>query len=124
MTLGRYAGAVGLVLVVTLGLAWPTLDGARPAVGYGAALAALNTLAAYVLASWSFGRSNTVFLGAVLGGMIGRMGLMLAAVAAGVLLLDLPKAPLGVSVLFYFVVFLVFELAVLHKQTSPARAAR
>jgi hypothetical protein len=124
LTLGRYAGTVAVVVGGTLALAWPLLDGARPAVGYGAALAAANTLAAYLLASWAFPRSNTVFLGAVLGGMVGRMGLMLLAVAAGVLLLGLPKGPLAVSVLAYFVVFLVFELAVLHRQTSVAREGR
>jgi hypothetical protein len=124
LTLARYTGTVALVVAGTLGAAWPALDGARPAVGYGAALAAANTLAAYVLASWSFGRSNTVFLGAVLGGMAFRMGLMLLAVAAGIALLDLPKAPLAVSVLSYFVVFLILELAVLHRQTSAPRVAR
>jgi hypothetical protein len=52
--------------------------------------------------------------------MDGRMGLMLAAVVAGVLLLGLPKLPLAASLLSYFVLFLVMELSVLHRRTSGA----
>ena len=41
------------------------------------------------------------------------------------LLLGLPKVPLALSLLAYFVVFLVFELAVLHRRTSRrAEASR
>ena len=108
---------------VTFGLAWalalrradvPT----RGAAAYGAALALANTLAAHGLVRWSWRRSTNAFLGAVLGGMVGRMGLMLAAVVAGVLLLGLPKLPLAASLLSYFVVFLIMELTILHRRTS------
>jgi len=111
---------------VTFGLAWalalrradvPT----RGAAAYGAALALANTLAAHGLVRWSWRRSTNAFLGAVLGGMVGRMGLMLAAVVAGVLLLGLPRLPLAVSLLSYFVLFLVLELSILHRRTTPAR---
>lgn len=119
MTLARYATVVAAVVLVSLGALWPALEGpARRAVAAGAGLAAANTLAAYGLAVWSAGRTTHVFMGAVLGGMVGRMALMLAAVVAGVLLLALPKVPLAVSLLSYFVVFLVFELALLHRRTS------
>jgi uncharacterized membrane protein YccF (DUF307 family) len=74
---------------------------------------------------WSANRSTNVFMGAVLGGMVGRMGLLLAAVVAAVLLLGLPKVPLALSLLSYFVLFLVFELAMLHRKTSrPVEASR
>jgi hypothetical protein len=63
-------------------------------------------------------------MGAVLGGMVGRMAVMLAAVVAGVLVLGLPKVPLAVSLLGYFVVFLVFELTVLQRRTGSAAEAR
>jgi hypothetical protein len=56
--------------------------------------------------------------------MIGRMGLMLAAVVAGVLVLGLPKVPLAISLLSYFVLFLVFEISVLQKQRPGAAGAR
>jgi hypothetical protein len=87
-------------------------------------LAALNTVGAYALVLWSSRRSTNVFLGAVLGGMVGRMALLLAAVVLSVLALGLPKLPLALSLLAYFVVFLVIELAVLHRRTSPRPEAR
>jgi hypothetical protein len=122
VSFGRYAALVGGVVAVSLAALWPALAReSRAAVGAGAALAALNTLAAYALVLWAAGRSTNAFLGAVLGGMVGRMGVMLGAVVAGVLLLGLPKVPLAVSLLAYFVVFLVFELAVLQRRTSEAR---
>jgi hypothetical protein len=129
VSLSRYALIVVAIVAAGLSLAWPLglrgLDPrARWAAVLGGALAALNTLAAYALASWSIGRSTNAFLGAVLGGMVGRMGLMLVAVVAAVLALGLPKVPLAFSLLSYFVVFLVMELALLHKRTTVRAAAR
>jgi hypothetical protein len=54
--------------------------------------------------------------------MVGRMALMLAAVVGAVVLLGLPKVPLAVSLLGYFVLFLVFELGVLHRMRPGASA--
>ncbi|MGE0453455.1 MAG: hypothetical protein AB7O37_00225 [Vicinamibacteria bacterium] len=103
---------------------WPLLgrflgERERLAAAAGAGLAVLNALGAYAIVLWSERRSTSVFLGAVLGGMLGRMALLLAAVVAGVLLLGLPKLPLALSLLAYFVAFLVLELAILHKKTTP-----
>ena len=67
---------------------------------------------------WSAGRSTTAFLRAVLGGMLARMALMLAAVLAGLLALGLPRLPLAFSLLSYFALFLTMELTILHRQTS------
>ena len=129
MSLLRYTIFVLCVAAATSALAWgvalrradaPT----RWAVAFGGALAVANTLAAHALVLWSSRRSTNVFLGAVLGGMVGRMGLMLAAVVAGILLLGLPKLPLVVSLLSYFVLFLVMELSILHRRTSAAPAGR
>ncbi|MBI3932079.1 MAG: hypothetical protein HY317_01565 [Acidobacteria bacterium] len=121
MNLGRYALVVLGIVGGSLAVVWPLLgdDRRRGAVLFGAVLAAANTLLAHFLVRWSVGRSTGAFLGAVLGGMVGRMGLMLTAVVAGILALELPKVPLAVSLLAYFVLFLVVELAVLQKQTSP-----
>lgn len=128
MSVGRYSVLVLGVACVTLALAWPLalrrLDGlARAAVGFGASVAVLNTIAAHALVRWSAGRSTTAFLRAVLGGMIGRMALMLAAFVAGLLALGLPRVPLAVALLAYFVVFLVLELSILQRQTSTAEGA-
>lgn len=129
MSLLRYTILVLCVAAATSALAWgvalrradaPT----RWAVAFGGTLAVVNTLAAHGLVLWSSRRSTNAFLGAVLGGMVGRMGLMLVAVVAGVLLLGLPKLPLVVSLLSYFVLFLVMELSILHRRTSAAPAGR
>ena len=129
MSLLRYTILVLCVAAATSALAWgvalrradaPT----RWAVAFGGALAVVNTLAAHGLVLWSSRRSTNAFLAAVLGGMVGRMGLMLAAVVGGVLLLGLPKLPLTVSLLSYFVIFLVMELSILHRRTSAVPAGR
>lgn len=124
MTLGRYTLIVLGLVGGTLTLAWPFfkwggLDArGRWAALCGAGLAALNAFLAYFLVLWSAKRSTNVFLGAVLGGMVGRMALLLAAVVVAVLVLDLPKVPLAVSLLSYFVALLALELAVVHRRTS------
>ena len=117
------------VVAASLALLWPVLRDSADGRGYaaaafGAGLAAANAIAAYVLALWGAGRSQTAFLGAVLGGMVGRMGVMLLAVVGGILILGLPKVPLAVSLLSYFVAFLVLELSVLHSRTSRPAEAR
>lgn len=128
MSLKRYALIVLAIVSGSL-LLLPALSGvldagARMAALFGAFLAALNTLLAFFLVSWSEKRSTNVFLRAVLGGMVARMALLLAAVVLGVIYLGLPKVPLAISLLSYFVLFLVFELRVLHKRTTPAAQAR
>jgi hypothetical protein len=56
--------------------------------------------------------------------MVGRMALMLAAVVMGVLVFDLPKVPFAISLLAFFVLFLVLELTILHRRTSGLAGAR
>jgi hypothetical protein len=124
MSLGRYALIVLGLVAGTLALAWPPLLSrldvrGRWAAVFGGGVAAANALAAYFLVVWSQKKSTSVFMGAVLGGMVGRMALMLAAVVAAVLALGLPKVPLVVSLLGYFVVLLALELAVVHRRTTP-----
>jgi hypothetical protein len=129
LSLGRYAAFVVGVVLGSLGLVWLGFrqrlsPHALQAVVLGSGLAAVNTLVAYGLVRWSRGRSTNTFMGAVLGGMVGRMGVMLAAVVAAVVWLGLPKVPLAVSLLSYFVLFLAFEIAVLHRQRPGAMEAR
>jgi len=128
LSLLRYSILVVGVAAATFALAWavalrradaPT----RWAAAFGAALAVANTVAAHAIVLWSSRRSTNAFLGAILGGMVGRMAAMLATVAAGVLVLGLPKLPLAVSLLCYFVLFLVMELTILHRHTSPTAEA-
>ncbi len=130
MSLNRYSILVTGVLIATLAVAWPVaLDRLSPAsrwaVVVGAAIAALNTVAAYALMLWSLGRSTVAFMGAVLGGMAARMLLMLATFLAGVLLLGLPRLPLTFSLLSYFALFLALELGITHRHARTlAGAAR
>jgi len=93
------------------------------AVALGAALAALNTLAAYALVDWSEARSHALFIRAVLGGTVGRMLILLAAVAGAVVGLGLPRLPLVIALLAYYAAFLVLELAVVHRRHGARREA-
>lgn len=129
MSLGRYSLIVLGVVGIPLGLLWPVLRAAEDprapwAALAGAGLAALNSLLAYCLVLFSIDRSNRVFLGAVLGGMLGRMVLLLGAVAAGIVLLDLPRAPFAGSLIGYFVLLLILELAILQRRTTPRSEPR
>jgi hypothetical protein len=123
LSLIRYSVLVVGIAAATFALAWGAAlrradAPARWAAAFGTALAVANTIVAHALVQWSARRSTNAFMGAVLGGMVGRMALMLAAVAAAVLWLGLPKVPLAVSLLSYFVLFLAMELTILHRRTS------
>jgi hypothetical protein len=123
VSLARYAAIVLAVVGGTLLALLPVLNPrARAGALVGGALAGGNTLLAYFLVLWSSRRSTKTFLWAVLGGMFGRMVLLLGAVAVGVLVLDLPPIPLAVSLTSYFILFLVLELAVLHRHTTAGRS--
>ena len=127
MSLLRYSVLVLAVAAATLpaaALVVPPGTPALTAVAFGAALATLNTLAAHALVTWSERRSTKLFLGAVLGGMVGRMALMLAAVLVGILVLGLPQLPLVVSLLGYFVLFLIMELTLQHRHAGRATGTR
>ena len=129
MSLGRYALVVVGSLAASQAGAWLALgDRLTPlglwAVLTGGGLAAINTLAAYGLVLWSQPRSTRTFFAAVLGGMLGRMALLLAALVAGVLVVGLPRVPLALSLLAYFAAFLVFELTLLQRRASLARVPR
>jgi len=121
IVLGIVSGSLLLVLTGLSGV----LDGsARLAALTGGVLAAANTLTAYFLVRWSERRSSNVFMRAVIGGMLARMALMLGAVLLAILYLGLPKLPLTISLLSYFMLFLIFELRVLHTHTQPRTEAQ
>jgi hypothetical protein len=127
VSLLRYSTLVLLVAAATLAaasLVVPAGTPVRAAILFGAGLAILNTLAAHALVSWSERRSTQAFFGAVLGGMVGRIGLLLAAVVLGVLLLELPRLPLVVSLLAYYTLFLVMELTLQHRHARRPAETR
>jgi len=126
MSVARYASivlpsvAVSLVLVlVALGDRVGSTDSAAAILGAG--LAAANSIAAYFLLRWSAGRSNVTFFRAVLGGTLGRMLFLLATVAAAIAGLGLPATALVTSLVGYFALLLVFELAVASRTGAPTR---
>lgn len=125
MSLGRYTLVVLAFVTVSLGVVAAFREALGPAgllaTGVGAGLAAANTLAAYGLLVWSARRSAHVFMGSLLGGMLGRMALMLVAVSVAILYFGLPQVPLVFSLLAYFVGFLVLELCVVQRRPLTER---
>ena len=124
MTLGRQTLVVLAVAASSQAAVALTgwLDGSgRAAAAFGAAVAAANAIASHALMVLSEGRSTRAFLKLVLGGMAGRLFLVIAAVLLGILAFGLPRLPVLVSLLAHFVVFLVLEMVLLHG-TSGARA--
>jgi hypothetical protein len=126
MSVTRYASiviptvAVTLVLVLTaLGNRIGSMESAAAILG--AALATANSIAAYFLLRWSAGRSHVTFFRAVLGGMLGRMLALLAAVAAAITGFGLPAGGLVTSLVGYFALLLVFELTVAYRGMAPTR---
>jgi len=119
VSFARYAQLVTAVAGVSLALLWPFSGrmgaGGWPAAAWGAALAVLNTLAAYRLVRWSDGKPTVAFFRAVLGGMLVRMALLLVAVVLLLRVAGLPTAPFVVSLLGHFAAFLVLETAVLSR---------
>ncbi len=126
MSFGRYAQVVTAVAAVSLALLWPLADrlgaGGWAAAAWGAALAVLNTLAAYRLVLWSQGRPTVPFFRAILGGTLVRMTLLLLAVAAGLRAAALPALPFVVSLLGHFAAFLALETAVVSRPPGAPEA--
>jgi hypothetical protein len=124
VTLLRYAtlvtGTVAVPLTIFAFLWSEDPHAVRSAV-YGASVAALNALGAYSTVLWAQRRRTNVFLGAILGSMMGRMALVIGAVIVGLGTLDLRRVPMVVSLLGYFVLFLALELKTLPR-TIPSEA--
>ena len=126
MSFGRYAQVVTAVAAVSLALLWPLAGrlgaGGWVAAAWGAALAVLNTLAAYRLVQWSAGKPTVWFFRAILGGMLLRMTILLLAVAAALLAAGLPPVPFVTSLLGHFLAFLALETAVVSRTSARPEA--
>jgi hypothetical protein len=125
LSLSRYTLLVSAVGASSLVVVWGggplRLDASgRGAALYGVALAALNAVCAYGLVLWSDRRPTTVFLRAILWGTLGRMLTLLVAVAVGIRVLDLPRVPLVVSLLLYFLLFFIMQTTIVHRRAPVA----
>lgn len=92
------------------------------AVLLAALLATANALCALVLAHLGASRPSTRgFFGAVMGGMLLRMGTTLAGFAVGLRLLMLPTIPLALALVAYTGLFTAAELALWSRQDFSPR---
>ena len=119
----RFPGAVAVVLVVAAGAsAYPLQRYASPevivAVVAGALLSTVNVLLGFLAIERSFERSYTTFLKYVIGGMGLRLLLMLGGMILLILAARVQAVALVVSMLVFYVVYLVMEIAYIHKKMS------
>jgi hypothetical protein len=112
-----------LVLLVAVALsAYPLIrigsGGVVLAVCVGALLSTVNVLAGFLTIEYSFEKSYTVFLKAVLGGMGIRMVVMLGLMLLLILVARLEAVPFTISLLGFYVVYLVLEILYLQKKVA------
>jgi hypothetical protein len=84
----------------------------------GTALSTLNVLAGFVTIEIAFGKSYTVFLKAVLGGMGIRMVVMLGALTILIGVYHLHTVALTVALLGFYMIYLVLEILYLQKKVE------
>jgi hypothetical protein len=84
----------------------------------GAMLSAANVVAGFLAIEYSFEKSYTTFLKAVLGGMGIRMALLLGTLALLIRFSRLETIPLVVSVLSFYTMFLVLEIFYIQRKLS------
>ncbi len=82
----------------------------------GCALSTVNALAGFLTIEVAFGKSYTSFLKAVLGGMGLRMLFALGALAVLIAVVHLHTVALTVSLLGFYVIYLVLEILYLQKK--------
>ncbi len=109
---------IGAVILLTYPLvAWGTAD-ILTAVVAGALLSTANVLAGYAAIEYSFNKSYTTFVKAVIGGMGLRMVVMLGALAALIVLGGLHPVALTSSLMGFYAVFLILEILHIQKKMS------
>jgi hypothetical protein len=119
----RFPIRVGITLGVGLSVAMVVLfmSGDRELVVpvvVGAALSTVNVLAGFFAVEYSLERSYTTMLKAVLGGMGIRLVVMLGIFILLVKVVGLHAAALVVSLLSFYVVYLVLEVLYIQERVS------
>lgn len=118
----RFPVQIGVTLVV--GLLLGAVPAARAggdtltAVVIGALLSTANVLAGFFAIEYAFDKSHETFLKAIVGGMGVRMVLMLGIIVVLIRVASVQAVALVVSVLAFYVVFLVFELLYIQRRIS------
>jgi cation transporter-like permease len=90
----------------------------RAAVAAGAALSTVNVMLGYMAIRYSFDRSHTTFLKAVLGGMGLRLLFMLGAFIALIAGFGMQPVALTVSLLGFYTVFMVLEIVYIQRRMT------
>jgi hypothetical protein len=111
----RFPRRVALVVALAAAvLAYPLVRFGGPGVALavlaGGMLSTLNALLGYVAIEYAFGKSYTTFLKVVIGGMGVRMLAMLGLMLVLILAFRLPSLPLTLSMLGFYLVYLVLEI--------------
>jgi cation transporter-like permease len=119
----NFPAQVAVVLVCALlFLAYPLTASAsgevRAAVAAGAALSTVNVMLGYMAIRYSFDRSHTTFLKAVLGGMGLRLLFMLGAFIALIAGFGMQPVALTVSLLGFYTVFMVLEIVYIQRRMT------
>ena len=84
----------------------------------GALLSTVNVLLGYLAIQYSFEKSYTTFLKAVLGGMGARMVLLLGSLVVLIRFFGFHAAALTVSLLGFYALFLVLEILFIQKKVG------
>lgn len=84
----------------------------------GAALSTVNVLLGYLTIEWSFGKSYSTFLKAVLGGMGVRMLFMVGVTALLILFFRVHALALTVSLLGFYGVYMVLEILFIQRKVG------
>ncbi len=108
---------VGALLLAAIPLANMGAD-VRLAVLVGAVLSTLNVLSGFLAIEYSFDRSYNTFLKAVLGGIGVRMMVTLGTLVLLIKFSALHTIALVVSVLSFYVFYLVLEILYIQKKVS------
>jgi hypothetical protein len=110
--LGVVAATAPLAGVAVHALAGPR---AAASAGLGAALATASAAGSLVLLAWAMPRSQNVFLGVLVGGILARMVLFGGAVAILVVATKLPPAGFVGGLLCYYVALQALEIRSFHR---------
>ncbi len=111
---------LGALMVVAVVGAYPLMRYGSTeiiiAASVGALLSTVNVMLGYFAVEYSFEKSYTTFLKAVLGGMGVRMVLMLAVLLALIKIAGLHAVALTISLLTFYLIFLVLEVLFIQKK--------